>query len=119
MPGDSAGSTRDIESLDRQTTGSVAADGDRRPRHVWHRRGASADRETDAEAAAPDADTRGGEEDPGYHAPNQATGRDAVDRANAGQTPACVAHDGASGLAALRYSAPPAREIQVAQRCAV
>jgi len=91
----------------------------RRPRHVWHRRGASADRETDAEAAAPDADTRGGEEDPGYHAPNQATGRDAVDGANARQIPARVAHDGASGLAALRYSAPPGREIQTVQRSAV
>src|SRR6267143_1373281 len=90
---------RNVESLDRQTTRPVAPDGDRRPRHVWHRRGASADRETEAEAAAPDADTRCGEEDPGYHSPNQATGRDAVDRANAGQTPARVAHDGASGLA--------------------
>jgi len=48
------------------------ADGDRRPRRVWHRRGTGADREADAEPPAPDADTRGGEEDSGYHAQNQA-----------------------------------------------
>src|SRR5436305_7781122 len=93
MPGDSAGPGRDVESLDRQTTRPVAPDGDRRPHRVWHRRGTGADREADAEPAAPDSDTRGGEEDSGYHAQNQAAGRDAVDGANARQTPARVAHE--------------------------
>src|SRR5207244_7450054 len=52
-----------------------------RSHRVWHRRGTGADREADAEPAAPDSDTRGGEEDSGYHAQNQAAGRDAVDGA--------------------------------------
>src|SRR2546430_7985637 len=103
MPGDSAGSGRNVESLDRQTTRPVAPDGDRRPRHVCYRRGAIADREAHAGPGASGAGTRGGEEDPGDHAPNQATGRDAADPANAGPTPARVARDSASGLAALRY----------------
>src|SRR5437773_2915960 len=94
MPGDSTGPGRDVESLDRQTTRPVAPHGDRRPRSVWRRRGTSADREAHAEPAAPDADRGVGEKDSGYHAQNQATGRDAVDRANARQTPARVAHDG-------------------------
>src|SRR5467141_1627678 len=88
-------------------------------RNVWRRRGTGADREADAEPAAPDADRGVGEKDFGYHSQNQATGRDAVDGANARQTPARVAHDGASGLAAFRYSAPPGREIQAVQRSAV
>src|SRR5260370_31250267 len=99
MPGDSAGPGRDVESLDRQTTRPVEPDGDRRRRRVWRRRGTSADREAHAEPAAPDADRGVGEKDSGYHAQNQATGRDAVDGANARQTPARVAHDGASGVA--------------------
>src|SRR5438309_391677 len=102
-----------------QTTRPVAPDGDRRPRQVWRWRSTGADREADAQPAAPDADRRVGEKDSGYHAQNQATGRDAVDRANARQTAARVAHDGASGLAAFRYSAPPGREIQIVQRSAV
>src|SRR2546422_10907806 len=107
MPSDSARPGRNVESLDRQTTRPVAPDSDRRPRHVWYRRGANADREGNAGPVAPDADTRGAEENSGYHSQNQATGRDAVERANASQTPARVAHDGASGFSALRYSSPP------------
>src|SRR6266478_5439777 len=80
---------------------------------------ARADRQAEAKPAAPDSDTGVGKKDFGYHPQNQAAGRDAVDRANAGQTPARVAHDGASGLAAFRYSAPPGREIQIVQRSAI
>src|SRR5258708_28001041 len=107
MPGDSAGPGRDVESLDRQTTRPVAPNGDRRPRSVWRRRGTSADREAHAEPAAPDADRGVGEKDSGYHAQNQATGRDTVDGANTRPTTARVAHDRASSLAAFRYSRPP------------
>jgi hypothetical protein len=69
--------------------------------------------------AAPDSDSGVGEKDFGYNSENQAAGRNPVDRANARQTPARVAHDGASGLAAFRHSAPPGREIQIVQRSAV
>lgn len=60
MPGNSAGPRRDVESFDCQTTWSVAPDGDRRPRHVWHRWGTSADRKADTEQAALDSHARVG-----------------------------------------------------------
>jgi transposase len=67
MPGDPAGSRRDVESLDRKTTRPVAPNGDRRPRHVRRRRSASVDRQADAEPAATDVDTGVAEKDFGCH----------------------------------------------------